>query len=376
MYYICVSYVRPSNSALRTLRACHKYLGLALGALWALEALSGTLLVFHRELSDAELNSKPVATDFRRLDARMTAIERTAGAFRIDQLSVSGGLSGFFDLQEIDDAGRIRVLKLDGQGDVLASHPYNYDFRRMTVLQLAYLFHTSLFAGPTGRLLLGASGCLLMVTLILALRLAWPPRRQLRRWLWPAAQRRPALKWLTWHRAVGLWLVFPSLLFITAGAVEGMIVPLERLVAMPPPPHVAPTTRSPSRISPSRAIAAAVARNPGSRFATLQMPTARETWYQIRVREPGELRRVFGTTTVYVSATDGSVLADQDALKAPFGVRVLANCFPLHTGEFMGLGGRLLSLVNGLWLTVMIMLGVTLWWSRRIQRPPRSDNSR
>lgn len=371
MYYIYVTY----TPLLRTLRSCHKYLGLALGMLWALEALSGTLLVFHREISDAELGSKPVPTDFRRIDARIRAIDHAGGVFRVEQMTVSGGLGDIFDLYEIDAAGRIRILKLDGQGDVLADHPYNYDFPRMTVLQLAYVLHTSLFAGSTGRLFLGATGLLLALTLILALRLAWPPPGQLRRWLWPPAQRRPALKWLTWHRAVGLWLVVPALVFVTAGAVEGLIEPLEHLVALPPLPHVVKVVRPRPLVQPSQAITTAMARHPGSRFAILEMPTAQEPWYLVRVLEPGELRRAFGTTAVYVSAADGNVLADQGALEAPFGVRVLADSFPVHTGEFLGLGGRLLSLINGLWLTLMVVLGTTLWLSRRKQRLSRSDQS-
>jgi uncharacterized iron-regulated membrane protein len=339
------------------------------------EALSGTLLVFHREISDAELNSKPVPTDFRKIDARILTIERAVGTFRVDQLTVSGGLTGIFDLYEMDDTGRIRVLKLDGQGSVLADRPYNYDFQRMTVWQLAYLLHTSLFAGSTGRLVLGASGCLLVLTLVLALALAWPPRGQLRRWLWPAAQRRPALKWLTWHRAIGLWLVIPSLVFIMAGAMQGMIEPLESLVSMPPPPQARAMPSSQPGIPPSHSIAIAVARHPGSRFAVVQMPTTREPWYRVRVLEPGEMRRAFGTTVVYVSAADGRVLADQDALKVPLGVRALADSFPVHTGELMGLGGRLLSFVNGLWLTLMIILGTALWLARRRQRVQRIDHS-
>ena len=366
MYYVFVSYVLIPT---RTLRTCHKYLGLALGTLWALEALSGALLVFHREISDARLDLQPVATDFRRMDARIRSLERTAAPFRVDQLTVSGGLPGIFDLYERDASGRMRLLQLDGQGRVLADRPYNYDYRRMTVWQLAYLLHTSLFAGPTGRLFLGVSGCLLVITLLLALRLAWPPRGQFRRWLWPAAQRRPALQWLTWHRAIGLWFVIPSLVFITAGAVEGMIVPLESLVSVPPP-QARPMPSAQPRIAPSQSIAIAVARHPGSRFAVVEMPTTQEPWYEVRVLEPGELRRVFGTTVVYVSAADGSVLSDRDALQAPLGVRILANTYPVHTGEIIGLSGRILSLVNGLWLTLMISLGVTLWLARR--KPTKS----
>jgi uncharacterized iron-regulated membrane protein len=43
----------------------------------------------------------------------------------------------------------------------------------------------------------------------------------------------------------------------------------------------------------------------------------------------------------------------------------VGSLYPLHTGEGIGLAGRLLMLAIGLWLAVTIILGVLLWWRRR-----------
>lgn len=353
------------------LRSCHKYLALSVGVLWLLQAISGAILVFHREISDAALGARRVPTDFRRLDEELHRIAGQRGVAGIGPLTVSGGLPGFFDLYETDYRGRINVLRLDGQGNVLADMPWNYGFDRMSGLQLAYMLHTSLFAGAGGRLFLGLSGLLLLTTLLFGLRLAWPSPGQWRRNLLPPRQRRPLLKWLTWHRAIGLWLVVPALFFIATGTIEAWIEPLAAVLAVEPqPPEAPPATSSQFPVAPSQAIAVALSQHASSRFSSLEMPTMRHPWYRVRILEPGEPRRAFGTTVVYVGAMNGRVLADHDALGAPFATRMLADSYPLHTGEFFGMGGRLLSLLVGLWIVIMTVIGGNSWWIRRRRRAP------
>ena len=61
-------------------------------------------------------------------------------------------------------------------------------------------------------------------------------------------------------------------------------------------------------------------------------PGDESQWYRIRVLQPGESRRVFGTTTVFVDAHSGEVLGEFNALTAtPFAPRVLA---PLYEDLF------------------------------------------
>lgn len=103
------------------------------------------------------------------------------------------------------------------------------------------------------------------------------------------------------------------------------------------------------------------------------MPGADNAYYRIRLRQPGELRRVYGTTTVYVDAHDGSVLLDRDAFKLPLNEKISNAFYPIHTGEFAGLGGRVLVLCIGLALLTMAALGASMWWTRRARQRPNNS---
>jgi uncharacterized iron-regulated membrane protein len=46
------------------------------------------------------------------------------------------------------------------------------------------------------------------------------------------------------------------------------------------------------------------------------------------------------------------------------------SLFAVHTGEILGLTGRLLALCAALWLATMTILGLMLWWARRRPKPP------
>lgn len=350
------------------IRTLHKYISLTVCGLWFLQALTGTILVFHREWDDALLGAPAAAVDLKRIDQRIVIEERRHPNGGVTVLTASGGLPGFYDLYLREPNGT-HLLRLDGKGDVLRDRPFDFDYGSMTAFQLMYLFHTSLFVGETGRIFLGLSGVLLLTTVAFGLQLAWPPRGRWRNWLLPSRQKQPAMIWFTWHRAVGLWFVAPAIIFISAGAILGLIEPIDELLGVSTQaPNVAPKPSAAFHIPASQAIETAIAQYPGSTFAVLEMPTEKSPWYRVRVKAPGEPRRVFGTTAVYVDATNGKVLASYDARTAPFATQFAMDTFPVHTGEIFGLPGRVLSVVNGLWLMSMIALGFGLWWVRNRQK--------
>ncbi len=114
--------------------------------------------------------------------------------------------------------------------------------------------------------------------------------------------------------------------------------------------------------------AVALAQFPGSALSGVTMPSAGSPWYRIRVRQPGEWRRVYGTTVVYVAAANGRVLRTEDALQAPAKTAFMSNLYSVHTGEALGTAGRVLVFGVALWLLAMLMLGVGLWSARRRRR--------
>ena len=124
------------------------------------------------------------------------------------------------------------------------------------------------------------------------------------------------------------------------------------------------------------ALALALQRYPGSRLSLVEMPGVDQPWYRIRLRQSGELRRVYGQTTVFVDARDGMLLLDSDAFKLPLNERIANAFYPIHTGEFLGLGGRLLTLLTGLSLLTMAVLGAGMWWTRRaLRNAPKKSRS-
>ena len=344
------------------LRRVHRWLALGLGVLWLSQALTGLVMVYRWELDDAALAGAARPLDVAALGARIEAIEAD-GTRTVASVWTGGGVEGRYDLY-VSGAGDARdIVRVDGAGTVLRTRASGAGF-----VPTAAELHQTLFAGDTGRLIVGTSGVLLLVTVLLGLKLAWPARRALwRPALWPNATRPGAARRYAWHRAAGLWLALPALLVLGAGVLLAFESTLEHWLEPAATPAeltgVAPPAGAP--FAPGDAFATALAQFPGAELSGVAMPTDEAPWYRIRVHQPDEWRRVYGTSVVYVAAADGRVLRTEDALDAPARRAFLSNLYPVHTGEALGVGGRLLTLLVGLWLLGMGVLGVGLWLARR-----------
>jgi uncharacterized iron-regulated membrane protein len=353
------------------LRKIHRYVGLALLALWLVQAATGVLMVFHWEIEDALVAGSAAPLYPKALDARLAALTSEEHGRRVTSVYPTGGTSGRFDVFLETERGETGVVRIDGVGTVLARWTSTGDPGLGGLIRAATVLHQSLFAGDGGRLLLGVSGIILLSNIIIGVRLAWPRGRQWAHAMWPVGKANGAARWYAWHRAAGLWLCMPVFLMVGAGILLALDDPLENWLhtAFVPPTVAAPDPASMATISAGQAIEVALARFPGAEFSGLRMPQMQQPWYRVRVRQTAEPRRIFGTTAVYVSAADGRMLAVEDALAAPFARSALDWAYPIHTGEFAGLAGRLLVFTAGVLLIISIGCGSALWWSRR--RPAR-----
>lgn len=343
------------------LRRLHRWIALTLGALWLSQALTGLLMVFRWELDDAPLGTAVVPFDATALGERIAAIEAAGG--RLTSLWATGGVDGRFDLYVDDATDHSIVVRVDGAGRVLRTRDSGAG-----VIPTAADLHQTLFAGDRGKAIVGVSGLLLLSSIVLGLVLAWPTRAgQWRVVLWPRNARAGAARRYAWHRAAGLWFAVPALVLFGAGVLLTFESTLERwLVGAETPAelvHVAAPSSAP--VAPARAFETALAQFQGASLSGVAFPTAEAPWYRIRVRQPAEWRRAYGTSVVYVAATDGRVLRREDALQARPTTAFLANLYPVHTGEVLGLGGRLLAFAVGGWLLAMLVLGFGLWLARR-----------
>jgi uncharacterized iron-regulated membrane protein len=353
-----------------SLRRIHRWLALGCALLWLSQAVTGLLMVYRWELDDARLGASQVPLDPAALGSSIAALEAGSPARKVTQLYTTGGVEGRFDLYTTGAGGRDEIIRVDGAGRVLRARP---DSTEMAAgfIPLAAKLHQTLFAGDVGHVVVGISGLILLVSLISGTVLAWPRKGQFRAVVFPRRTRPGAARRYAWHRALGLWFGLPATVVVAAGVLLVFYDPVERwLGADATPPElesVAAFAGEP--IPPARAITTALDTVPGSQLSGAAFPRQDRPWYRVRLLQPEEWRRVYGTTVVYVAAADGRVILVQDALASTPARAFLDNLYPVHTGEAGGVVGRLMALLIAGWLLGMLVLGVGLWRSRTVRRP-------
>lgn len=356
----------------RSLTKLHRWLSLAALLFWTVQALTGVLIVFHWEIDDALIAAPHRATDLQAIDRRLALLAPAGSGRSIASVWISAGAPDRWDVTVSDGhAGTSDAVRIDGAGDVLRVRHDGERFADGGWIDTLVLLHQTLLGGDTGSWIVGLSGCLLLGNLIMGLVMAWPRKGFWKRSLTPPRAGPPVARLYGWHRAVGLWVVIPALLLVSAGVARVFADGFERMIGAPVPTAAA-IKPAPLGIAFSQAVSIAVARHPGATPAGIDFPTAEDATWHIRLLARGEPRRAYGMTTVWVDGNDGRVVADVDAVHAPFTRRFADLVYPLHTGELGGLAGRIAVMAIGLWLLSMIGIGASLWFTRSRLRKGRS----
>lgn len=340
----------------------HRWLGVTAGAVWLLQAMTGLSIVFHWELSDAQVPGAHRATDLDKLGERIAQLESPGTGQRVVSVWTTAGAPDRYDITVQDRSGRRQAIRVAGDGTVLRTR----DKAARDFMDMLVAFHQTLLAGDLGQVVVGASGALLLSNIGFGLWMAWPRAGAWRRTLRPPSARGPAFLF-NWHRAVGFWLAAPAIVTVCAGALLAFEDPLRAALHAQAPSFPA-TMPSRSPIPFADAVRAAHARLPGSRLTTVQMPSGDNATYRIRLLAPGESRRAYGLSVVFVDANSGKVRQILPAWTQGLATRLMDLLYSIHTGEALGLAGRLLNSLVAIWLLATVGLGGMLWSRRRSQR--------
>jgi uncharacterized iron-regulated membrane protein len=351
----------------KSLRSIHRYLSLAVAVFWFVQVCTGLLLVFQRNLDDIAHPAAGNAVDFAQIEQGMHRLVAAREGSSIAFVYAFDERFNSFDVYLAEASGDYRVLRMAGDGTVLRDLPSNPEVLDAGFFELLLELHHKLWLGDIGALILGVSGVLLLSNLALGFSLAWPQRG---RW-------RHAFKWprkiggaaghYGLHRMLGLAVAPVALLTLGAGVLLAWEDPIaDALGAHDISPDIPPVESLNARnTSLADAVALATALYPGGQVAVFNMPSPAKPYYKIRLTQPGELRRLYGKTIVFVSALGGDVVAHQDALSLPLTQRFVNSFYALHSGEYLALAGRIVSFTVGLWLLLMMFFGLRLWWYRR-----------
>ncbi len=366
---------RPDGGPGLKLRAgfvvAHRRLSLAAAIFWLLQAGTGVVAVFHWEIDDATVAGEVRSLDFQAIAQRAAALAAAAPGRHVDSIwSTAAGTNRFDIFVEATPPDSGRIVRVDGSGRVLRTRVDGERVSNGGWMESVVLLHQKLLAGDRGKWIVGSSGLLLLSNLILGTVAAWPRGGQWRRALRPGSATAGPARLFSWHRALGLWMVVPAACLVAAGVLLAFETTTERLVRPMPvdPPALSLPPGTAPAIGMTQAVQAAFQRYPEASLSGVGFPSPAAATWAIRLKQPGELRRAYGKTRVYVSAIDGEIVADFDALASPPGRRFVDSLFAFHTGEMGGTAGRLAALGIGLWLLTMNVLGTRLWWARRRPR--------
>ena len=373
------------------LRNIHLYVSLVFGAIFVSAGLTGAAIAWTHEL-DAALNpsllhsqAAPGARKAAPVPAQVqAAIERLAREpgygkptqlmlpYEADDVYVAWYRKPNKDKGSLDtDVARQVMLDRYTLG-ILGERNYGeFGLSRPLLMSTLFHLHRYLFAGEVGKTVTGISGLLLMLTSLLGIVLWWPKHTLsgLRKALTVRGAPSSRQFHYSFHRTAGFFLApVLAVLGLTGMAMNlpDWVRPVVGAVATLEPNGKLANGPADGRkpIGVAAALQAAQQSVPQGRLTRIALGSAKAP-YEIRLRQPSEVREGDGLTRVSVDAFSGAVLRVRDPLKAAPGDTFFNWQFPLHTGEAFGLAGRLLIAFSGLAPLAFMITGLVLWLGRR-----------
>lgn len=381
------------------LRDLHLYASLLFGALFVLAGLTGVPLAWMHEL-DAALN--PTLLHSRQAEglpaAAPTPMQVQAA---LDKLSAMPGYGKPTQLmlphaadevyvawyrQPKKDKGAFetdvsRQVMLDRHSlQVLGERNWGeFGVSRPLLMPSLFHLHRYLFAGEVGKTVIGISGLFLTITSLLGLALWWPKHTLASLGKALTVRGKVTSRQFNYssHRAAGFLMTpvlavlgFSGLAMNLPEWVRPVVGAVATLEPNTKPANGPAGGRQP--ISVAAALEAAQQHLPQARLSRVALGSAKAP-YEIRMRQPGEVREGDGSTRVSVDAFSGAVLRVRDPLRSAAGDTFFNWQYPLHTGEAFGLPGRVLVSVSGLAPLFFMVTGLVLWLGRRaMQRKARA----
>jgi uncharacterized iron-regulated membrane protein len=355
---------RPRHALRHWVKRLHLWAGLSVGSVYALIALSGSVLALETPLlrlahPALAAHALPDPSQRAAVLARIAA-EHAPGLRAVDlplpslpvwQLYFASGSRRYLDPSN----GRLLLTRAPGSDALLTIHDW----------------HTHLLGGESGEAVLGVIGWLALGLLCSGAWLWWPGRRKLRSSVRLYAQP-PIRRWLSWHRSVAA-MSLPLLLLVSltgtlmvysGGARQLLRAVFQDRAEAALPARIAPRDQP---IDWRAVLASAQCALPGAELHRIVLPSASDARVTIRDRAPGEWHPV-GRSQVWLDPYRAQVLGVVNASTEGTGARISNAIYPLHAGSVGGPLGKLLVLACGLLPPFFLVTGLLFWRARTRRR--------
>lgn len=344
---------------MRLLRKLHLWLGLGLGVILALQALTGLALVFHDRIILARLANTatlaPPSTEAE-LAADLAMIEGLAGPTGWRRVLLP---SDSLPLYKVALAGDQNALLAPGATE-WADHWQGNRRPEAFLLDL----HYRLLLGTPGKNAAGVIGLAGLFLAITGLILWWPKRSG---WRWRSlaladGAKRP--QWLAFHWGWGLLTSGLIGLSIITGAGMIFYAPLQSAlgVASPPSPQRPWQGNAETPMDWPAVVATAAAAWPDDQLRMLINAPAGSAVLSWRTKTAGEMHPN-GRSLIHVDRRDGAWIGQYDARQQSLAAQSLFAFYPIHSGRGY-LIFTLTALIAGVGLALMTLSGFTAYFKK------------
>lgn len=366
--------------SLRTvLRRMHLFLACTVGLIFVFSGMTGSIIVFDHAI-DEWLNPELLLVQ-EQATPRMPyqALLETADNHYADSDSHIMGMqiprrsdsSQMFWVRSPAVENLLEIYVNPYTGEVLGERVAGSYFT-----SFVYNLHYTLLMGKNGKLLIGYSGIGILLMLFIGLYLWWPQEGKWRKALTVKRGARRTRRLLDLHRVAGIYGLV--LLVVTVFTGISIIFPdayrattqLASPIAQPPVVTDVPLHQRIGALMPlDEAIAKGEAALEGSRFSRVYFASERgsKTWL-MTFAHPDDPKNGHGYERLTMNPYSGEIVQVRRWPLATGGDRFLAWLFPLHSGEALGLTGRLLVCLSGALPMLLLVTGLWRWQRKRKNR--------
>jgi len=378
------SFVQPRKTYRKLWLQIHLYLGLTLGAMFALIGLTGSLIVFWQPL-DAALNpvllktgSACIESAYHPLDTLLAAAQaRIPAQGQLGSVSFPDTERPLYTLwyqmpaPEADWNDRYTLYLDPCSGTVTGPRLWESQLRPWAkpLMGIVLKIHASLmlnFPGLwLGNYLLSFGSALVMASIVIGVYLWWPRNRR-----WLAAlkiKRNASAERLNYdlHKTFGIFAGLLLLVSLFSGIhmyspwtewIDRSINALSSVTRLSAHPVVSLLSSEKQPISAEQAVNLAKASVPDGRPVSLSLPENSQGVYSVSLTTGAAW-----DSEVLLDQYSGKVLQSYIPETATLADHFLGWLFPLHTGRAFGLAGRILILLLGLTPTVLYVTGFIRW---------------
>lgn len=363
----------------------HRWLGLSVGLVFVLIGLTGSALVFDHAI-DEWLNPALLTST---ASGERTSVEQVIAAaeehYAAEALSVTkprianGVWSVWFTSGTKTQPSYTAVYVDPYTATVTGQRTWGND-----LMSWVYRLHYQLAAGTTGAIVVGIIGLLVMISIVSGVYLWWPMWRH----SWRSGFSVRSGKRLSFdlHKVVGI--VSALLLMVLAFTGVFMefhsqcVAAIKTVAKVTEPPEEAELKSNiingATPLTADAAIAVASRICSSGVFDHLHPPLGADGHYEVAFRQANEVQSTYGRSQVFLDQYSGEVLAIRLPNESTIADAFIASQFPLHSGEALGLGGRLAVFVSGLTPAILYVTGFLVWRrkTRRNEVAPRRSSTK